>query len=242
MVSCIIMYTLADFYHIHKKNNYKLPLQVIQIVNELCTSIGIDTIFEFKQTTTQTKQDVIRELNKMTEESSFDTFLSIVNEDNVDSFAEDIFTIITSNKYLMKKNCQLFILLQKYPSMQEQFHEKTKTYLQSFQNIRIGNQSDYDLFCELNKENDARKTYGVFLTELDKLTNTTYGESTCAMIMRRIDEGTASKDVLNEYIDNVAILSKYTVHHKDKIEHYTSLPSDKVGSRFLFTCMDILQL
>ena len=242
MVACIIMYALSDFYQIHKKNNYKLPPSVIQTVNELCMSIGIDTIFEFKQTITQTKQDVIRELNKITEDSSFDNFLSILNEENIDSFAEDIFTILTSNKYLMKKNCQLFVLLQKYASMQHQFTEKTTAYHQSFQHIRVGNQHDYDLFCEINKENDARKTYGIFLTELDHFTQSTYGETTCAMIHTLIEQWMMDKDRLNEYIDNVAILNKYHMYHQDKIEHYTTLSSDSVGSRFIFTCMDILHL
>jgi hypothetical protein len=246
MVSCIIMYTLTDFYHLHKKNNYKLPQSVITTINDLCTSIGIDTIFEFKQTITQTKQDVIRELNKITEESSFDTFLTIINHENMESFAEDIFTILTSNKYLMKKNVELFVLLD-YPSMKTQFHQHTEAYLESFKHIRVGDQSDYETFCEINKENDVRKTYGIFLTEVDRRTQSTYGKDTCTMIMSLINEcvGSASpisKDVLNEYIDNVAILSKYTVYDKEQIEHYTTLPSETVGSRFIFTCMDILQL
>ncbi len=237
------MYTLSDFTHIHKKNNYKLPASVIQIINELCLSIGIDTIFEFKQTITQTKQDVVRELNKITEESSFDNFLSIIHEDNITDFAEDIFTILTSNKYLMKKNCTLFVILQKYPAIQKQFTEKTEQYLQSFQTIRIGNQTDYDSFCEINKENDTRKTYGIFLTELDHLTHSNYGETTSSMILTWIDEwmNRTTKDMLNEYIDNVAILSKYNVYFKEKIQDYTTLPKDLVGSRFIFTCMDILE-
>jgi len=236
------MYTLTDFYHTHKKNNYKLPTSVIQIINELCTSIGIDTIFEFKQTTTQTKQDVVRELNKITEASSFDNFLSIINEENIVDFSEDIFTIVTSNKYLMNKNCQLFILLQKYTSIQQHFHEKTERYLQSFHTIRTGDSTHYDEFCEINKENDQRKTYGIFLTELDHLTQSTYGETTCSMILQHIDQSMDSKDRLNEYIDNVAILSKYHIYHKEKIEQYTTLSTHVVGSRFIFTCMDILQL
>lgn len=238
------MYTLTEFYHIHKKNNYKLPQSVITTINELCTSIGIDTIFEFKQTITQTKQDVIRELNKITEESSFDTFLTIINDENIESFAEDIFTILTSNKYLMKKNVQLFVLLQ-YPSMKNHFHQHTETYLHSFKHIRIGDQHNYESFCEINKENDVRKTYGIFITEVDRLTQSTYGKTTCSMIMSLINEGvvsTISKDVLNEYIDNVAILSKYTVYDKEQIEHYTTLSPEIVGSRFIFTCMDILHL
>jgi len=238
------MYSLSDFYHVHKKNNYKLPTSVIQIINDLCMSIGIETIFEFKQTITQTKQDVIRELNKITEESSFDNFLSILNDDNIESFAEDIFTILTSNKYLMKKNCQLFILLQKYHSVQQQFTQKTEAYLQSFQTIRVGDSLEYDSFCEINKENDVRKTYGIFITEVDKLTGSEYGKTTCTMVMSLIEQTIATKvkDVLNEYIDNVAILSKYTVYHKERIEHYTTLSPEIVGSRFIFTCMDILHL
>ena len=235
------MYSLSDFYHVHKKNNYKLPSSVIQTINDLCTSIGVETIFEFKQTITQTKQDVIRELNKITEESSFDNFLSILNQDNIDSFAEEIFTILTSNKYLMKKNCQLFILLN-YPSVQQQFTRKTEEYLQSFQTIRVGDSLEYESFCEINKENDARKTYGIFLTELDKLTGTEYGKTACTMVMSLIEKNIANKDTLNEYIDNVAILSKYTVYHKERIEHYTTLSPEMVGSRFIFTCMDILHL
>ncbi len=245
MVSCNIMYTLTEFYHIHKKNNYKLPQSVITTINDLCTSIGIDTIFEFKQTITQTKQDVVRELNKITEESSFDTFLSIIHHENIESFAEDIFTILTSNKYLMKKNVELFVLLD-YPSMKTQFLQHTEAYLESFKHIRIGDQSNYESFCEINKENDVRKTYGIFLTEVDRRTQSTYGKDTCAMILSLINEGVAvggmSKDVLNEYIDNVAILSKYTVYDKAQIEHYTTLSPEMVGSRFIFTCMDILHL
>ena len=240
------MYTLSEFYHIHKKNNYKLTPSVITTINDLCTSIGIDTIFEFKQTITQTKQDVIRELNKITEKSSFDNFLSILHEDNIESFAEDIFTILTSNKYLMKKNCELFVLLQKYSSVQKQFYIKTTDYQISFQTIRVGDSLEYDAFCEINKENDARKTYGIFITELDKLIGSTYGEATCTIIMSLMDQAMASphpiKDILNEWIDNVAILSKYTIYHRDKIEHYTTLSPEIVGSRFIFTCMDILQL
>ena len=136
------------------------------------------------------------------------------------------------------------ILLQQYPRIQSLFHEKTETYLKSFETIRVGDSTNYDEFCEINKENDQRKTYGIFLTELDHLTQSNYGETTCTMILEQIDQwmSTSSKDRLNEYIDNFAILSKYTIYHKEKIEYYTTLSTDVVGSRFLFTCMDILQL
>ena len=238
------MYTVSDFYNIHKKNNYKLPPSVIQTINELCTSIGIDVIFEFKQTITQTKQDIIRELNKITEESTFDNVLSILTDENIDGFAEDIFTILTSNKYLMKKNCMLFTILKKYSAIQQQFEKVTEQYKQSFESIRVGNQDNYDLFCEINKENDKRKTYGIFLTELDRLEHTHYGEEVCSMILTLLNEQlhTGKKDIFNEYIDNIAILSKYTIYQKEQIEKYTEVSPDIVGSRFIFTCMDILQL
>lgn len=242
------MYKLSDFSLISKKNSYKLPSSVLHGLHTLCTAIHAEPVFAFTQDIKQTKQDVIRELNKITETSSFDTFLSILTPDNVGDFVEDIFTILTSNSYLMKTYCILFVKLSTlYPIFMETFHQKLEVYKESFNTLRFGDPSEYTLFCDINKENHSRKMMSQFLTELDRLEGKTYGYTMSTYILDYIDSllMTSSKDVVYECMEHISILSKYTVYHQDKIEHYCDLdPSVTPGihSKFIFTCMDILKI
>ena len=85
------------------------------------------------------------------------------------------------------------------------------------------------------------------LTELDRLEGKTYGYTMSTYILDYIDSllMTSSKDVVYECMEHISILSKYTVYHQDKIEHYCDLdPSVTPGihSKFIFTCMDILKI
>jgi hypothetical protein len=242
------MYKLTDFSLIAKKNPYKLPSSVLHGLHALCTAIHAEPIFEFTQDIKQTKQDVTRELNKITETSSFDTFLSILTPENVVDFAEDIFTILTSNSYLMKTYCILFLKLSTlYPIFMDVFHQRLNVYKESFKTIRFGDPSEYILFCDINKENHSRKLFSQFITEFDQLDSTSYGYTICSYLLDYVDSllSSTSKEVVYECIENVSILTKYTVYHKVRIERYCELdPSTTTGihTKFIFTCMDILKI
>jgi hypothetical protein len=241
------MYRLTDYAVHAKKNSYKLPTVVLQSLHALCVAIHTEPVFEFNQDIRQTKQDVIRELNKITETSSFDTFLSILTQENIQDFADDIFTILTSNSYLMKTYCTLFLLLMKeYTIFEDIFTRKLTTHQASFSTIRFGDPSEYTLFCDINKENHSRKLFTQFITELDHLNSSTHGQVLCKYIMDYIDSllSTPSKDVVYECIEHVSILSKYTIYDKPKIEAYCELESSTPGvhTKFIFTCMDILKV
>jgi hypothetical protein len=241
------MYKLSDYSVIAKKNSYKLPSSVLHCLHTLCTAINAEPIFEFKQDIQHTKQDVTRELNKITETTSFDVFLSVLTEDNVAEFAPDVFTILTSNSYLMKTYCSLFLkLVSLYPIFMDIFHERKQIYKESFLHLRFGDSAEYTLFCDINKENHSRKLFTQFIVELDKLHSTSYGEEMSTHIMSYIDSllQTPSKDIVYECMEHISILSKYTIHHRDKIEAYCQLSSSTPGihSKFIFTCMDILNV
>jgi len=242
------MYKLTDYTIISKKNPYKLPSSVLHCLHTLCTAIHAEPLFEFKQEIRHTKQDVIRELNKITETSSFDIFLSVLNEENVAEFAPDVFTILTSNSYLMKTYCSLFVkLVSLYPVFMDTFQERLQVYKDSFQTLRFGDSAEYTLFCDINKENQLRKMFTQFIVELDKIQSSSYGKDMSIHILEYIDSllQTPAKDIVYECIEHISILSKYTVHHRDKIEVYCNLsPATTPGihSKFIFTCMDILNV
>lgn len=242
------MYKLTDFVSIAKKNTYRIPSSVIQLINSLCVEIKAEPTFEFTQEIRHTKQDVIRELNKITETSSFETFLSILNEENVVEFSEDIFTILTSNSYLMKTYCKLFLeLCEKYPVFLTILTARTAAYKESFSVIQFGDPSDYDLFCKINQENQSRKMYSQFISVLDHLRKTNEGEHISAFLMERIDSllNSSSKDIVHECIEHIAILSKYKLYHREKIEAYCNLDpktTSGIHTKFIFTCMDILNV
>lgn len=242
------MYKLTEFATLSKKNTYRLPPGVLQTLHALCASIHAEPIFEFSQEVKQTRQDVIRELNKITENSSFVPFLSILNDENVGEFSEDIFTILTSNAYLMPIYCKLFSeLKRKYPLFVEVFQTKTDVYTSSFHAMRFGDPSDYDTFCKINQENQTRKLYSSFIAEMDRVEKTQCAEGISTFILGYMESllKTNQKDIVYECIEHISMLSKYTLYHKEKIEAYCELnPKDVPGihNKFIFTCMDILKL
>jgi len=242
------MYKLTDYSAFAKKNTYKLPSSIIHCLHTLCTAIHAEPVFEFTQDIRHTKQDVIRELNKITEDSSFDTFLSILTPENVTDFSEDIFTILISNSYLMKTYCILYLRLTKlYPIFAEVYQRRFIEYTDSFKTIRFGDPAEYTLFCDINKENHNRKLFSQFITEIDHLESSIQGLLVSQYILDYIDEllTTPSKDIVYECIEHISILSKYTNHHQSKIEQYCELdPATTPGihTKFIFTCMDILKV
>ena len=242
------MYKLTDYSAFAKKNTYKLPSSIIHCLHALCTSIHAEPVFEFTQDIRHTKQDIIRELNKITESSSFDTFLSILTPENVSEFSEDIFTILTSNSYLMKTYCILYLqLIKLYPVFTEVYQRRFIQYTDSFKTIRFGDPVEYTLFCDINKENQNRKLFSQFITEVDHLESSIHGRLVSQYIIDYMDEllPTSSKDVVYECIEHISILSKYTNYHTSKIEQYCELdPATTPGihTKFIFTCMDILKV
>jgi hypothetical protein len=124
---------------------------------------------------------------------------------------------------------------------------RTTAYKESFHAIQFGDPSDYDLFCKINQENQSRKMYSQFIAVLDHLRKTNDGEHISAFLMERIDSllNSSSKDIVHEYIEHIAILSKYTIYHRAKIEEYCNLDpktTSGIHTKFIFTCMDILNV
>lgn len=130
--------------------------------------------------------DSIRSLlNKMTDDN-FHEFSSTIHEtiqSNINDYSlrdffcivEIIITIVSNNAFYSNMYADFLVdLFQKYSELRELFDENYKSlfslvYSTNFEEnrIRIGNaEENYDLFCEINKENETRKNMCLFLGDL----------------------------------------------------------------------------
>lgn len=90
------------------------------------------------------------------------------DEDTKKVISAMIFSIITTNKFHSSIYAQLYKeILSTCPFIQCEFDIKVDNYLLLFENIiYVGPDEDYNLYCKMNKENESRRAFTLFLIQL----------------------------------------------------------------------------
>ena len=124
--------------------------------------------------------DILRShLNKMTDKNGteltakivqvMDTLLADqVSEEDMGAVANAIFDISSTNRFYSKLYAELFCeLVTRYEVMRRVFDNSVATFLQVFDRIESGDpDKNYDLYCDINKKNEKRKSLSVFFVNL----------------------------------------------------------------------------
>jgi hypothetical protein len=119
-------------------------------------------------------------LNKMTDKTYDDTYTAImtkmdslvdnesVKDEDLTKVCESIFDTASGNQFYSAQYARMYhALMNRYRSLERVFRENYGMFTSIFENIRTANpDEDYDLFCEVNIENERRRAMAVFMTNL----------------------------------------------------------------------------
>ena len=239
------MYTLANYASIQKTMKYTLPPSVKQQIQSLFVDLGIQQEFTIVSTPKTSSQDIIREVNKLTDDNKktqIPIILTILN-DHVQECSEKLMTILCDNSFFSSVYVELFLQLIQWNEFNEQFTIKFQNYLRDLQCIQIGDSENYDEYCDFKKKNNSLKNFTTFLCHLQ--TNDLYLAhyvQTIQVLFSSIDETIHSnkKDIMNELIEHVFILTLPTPHFPiDKVKAYSTM--DTIPYKFIFKCLDIIK-
>ena len=122
----------------------------------------------------QLKRNIITELRKMTDinyeeqQTLIITYLKSVKEDYYDEVASEIFNICCGNKFYADVYVKLYNTLSTENEIFKNILDKTHdSYLNEFTTIqKVDPNEDYDLFCDINKQNELRVAQTVFLAKI----------------------------------------------------------------------------
>ena len=138
-----------------------------------------EALRNFKETKFDKKEGIELEivniktnLNKLTD-TSYDKIMENIIEiidnnkenENLEKIGESIFQIGSANKFWSKLYARMYHdLINKFPVMNEICKKNFNTFKEILLNIRyVDPKDDYDLFCNINKENEERKGLSKFL-------------------------------------------------------------------------------
>ena len=165
-------------------------------------------------------ESILKEVNIMVEESH--TRVSDERGESgeskekteLDKFAELIFELASTNAFYSKIYANLFtFLLEKFEFLKPIFQSTLENYKNSFIEIRNADPNvDYNLFCEINKENGKRKALSAFLVNLtlNKLINIEEIINLITLFLNKIHSLVniaGSVNMVNELVENISILS-----------------------------------
>jgi hypothetical protein len=110
-------------------------------------------------------------LNKMTEASYLEhsnEIISIIKGSTKEEYndnCKEIFKVASKNMFYSKIYADLIsLLIKNFTQMKEVFDDTINQYISLFDNIEyVEADEDYDKFCEINKNNEIRKSYSLFL-------------------------------------------------------------------------------
>jgi hypothetical protein len=91
-----------------------------------------------------------------------------VSEEDMSIVANAIFDIASTNRFYSKLYAELFCeLVTRYEVMRRVFENCVATFLQVFDCIESGDpEKNYDLYCDINKKNEKRKSLSAFFVNL----------------------------------------------------------------------------
>ena len=118
-------------------------------------------------------------LNKVATNSDLDLLTPLTNTidemletditgEEVNEISENVTRIMSTNSFYSKDYSRIYALLfKKYGFIREVFMCQDAKYLISYENVKdVNPDENYDLFCEINKGNDFRRSITLFFTNL----------------------------------------------------------------------------
>jgi hypothetical protein len=150
-----------------------------------------------------------------------------------------IFTIASNNRFFSSLYADLIsLLIKEFSYMKEIFDTTLQQYLPLFDNIEyIDPDEDYDKFCDINLNNEMRKSYSLFLVNLSK--NGNYSHSSLYSLINTLTEKLKllishkeKRNEIDEIIENLSILYDksllcWFIEEDDSIDEYFKLLSTK---------------
>jgi hypothetical protein len=224
----INLITKSQPIHLKKKKNSK---NVENINDETW-----ETIKSFQTTKLEQKQgvnaqiDLIRShLNKLTDKNYldirpkvFEIIESIPNTD-ISNVSLIIFDIASTNRFYSKLYADIYSeLIKNYEIMREAVNESLSKFSELFNNIQyIDSSVDYDKFCEINKNNEKRKSLATFFLNLT-LNNVIPKEKIIQIMIILLSQlnnfilQENKKNEVDELAENISILFKKELYENDK--------------------------
>lgn len=116
-------------------------------------------------------------LNKMTDKNYPDIYRKIADilmmddKEGLKDVAKSVFEVASANRFYSKLYAKLYAnLIAEFEFMREAFQESIDTYMELFKCVRyVDPEKDYDKFCEVNAENEKRKSLSMFFVNLSAL-------------------------------------------------------------------------
>lgn len=235
-----------------------------------------EALRNFKETKFDKKEGIELEivnvktnLNKLTDKSYDEILQNIINiieknkeDDDLETIGKLIFQIGSANKFWSKLYARLYYdLISKFTFMNDICNKNFDTFKEILLNVRyIDPKDNYDLYCQINKENEKRKGLSKFLAIctnkkiilIDNMMEIIYGLFNYIEInLNNID----NKNQIEEIVENLYILltnllvsikedkNLFDDLHK-RITYFTELKISEyeaVSNKFIFKFIDILE-
>ena len=183
------------------------------------------TILDKPKVGIDTEMESIRSaLNKLTATNYNDIYDSIgviltrvltmnVDKKQLEKVGESVFEIGSMNKFWSELYAKLYKdLIEKFPIMMEIYQKNFKSFMTVFDSIRyVSDEEDYDLFCQINLENEKRRALSSFFVHL--MNNGTIKTYEIMQIILKLRERFLSsmmnaekKNVVGEIAENLCIM------------------------------------
>ena len=135
------------------------------------------------------------------------------NDKMVSDVSECIFDTVMRNKFYSELYAKLYAtILTRYPDLKPSFQHHLDTYTNRFDEIRYADpDKDYDLYCEITKENTKRKAISQFFANLvtfDIISVEIITKMTVHLIelLNKYADEPNKGEVVDEVVENLAIL------------------------------------
>jgi hypothetical protein len=146
--------------------------------------------------------------------------------ENMTSLSSTIFEIASMNRFYSKQYAELYSELSiKYDMMKTTFENNLKEFIDLFTKIEyVDSNVNYDMFCEINKINEKRKSLALFYLNL--MNNGIISKSTIVLITRNllaqvytfITTSEDKKNEVDELTETVSILYKKEIYENDAVD------------------------
>jgi hypothetical protein len=216
-----------QFSHLKRKKNNRNA--------EIINSEEWETMKSFQTTKIEQKQgvnaqvDIIRShLNKLTDKTYLDIRLKVfeiinsISKQDIVNVSLIIFEIASTNRFYSKLYADIYSeLIDNYEMMREVVDESLSKFSALFNNIQYVDPSvDYDKFCEINKNNEKRKSLATFFLNL--MINNVIPKQKIIQIMSILLEQINTfisqenkKNEVDELAENISILFKKELYENE---------------------------
>jgi len=255
--------TIIDLSFKMKKST--LPDEAIAKLNNIRKTLNIPVVEIIKKTVIQKKQSEIAQitkiLNKMTENNYeklkvelFELVKSIENIEDIHKITNTIFNIVSINVFYSKFFSKLYTEL--IPLNKEfffVFQGHYDTYLNELNDIEyVSSKTDYDKFCDYNKEIDKMDSMLSFFINLMKnnICSVDNIANLCISLQKKLNAGieiSGQQEHNDKLLNAIYIIIKESIDYlifngqmeiiNNNIEYITNHP--KITPKIKFKCMDI---